>query len=250
MRLREDQLWFARAVMTGADAAEAPRRLTPGPRLTAVERLDIYRRGYDKRLVECLADDYPVLQHALGAEPFETLCREYIARFPSQGPNLNGFGRHMPAFCDGGFAADLAALEWAIVEAIHAAEGTAVDPARLATIPPDAWPRVRLEKSPSLRLLRASHPVNEYFQGFRDGHDPALPAARPSATAVYRRGLTVWRQDLSPVMADVLSALIRGETLEEAVACVPDDQPPELVLSWFREWMAAGLFVSLDHLGP
>jgi hypothetical protein len=50
-------------------------------------------------------------------------------------------------------------------------------------------------------------------------------------------------------MADVLSGLIRGETLEEAVACVPDDQPPEGVLSWFHGWMAAGLFVSIEDPG-
>jgi hypothetical protein len=256
MRLRDDQLWFAHAVMTGSGATEAAQRLTVGPRLAAVETLDIYRRGYEKRLVECLADDYPVLKHALGEEAFETLCREYIARFPSEGPSLNGFGRHMPAFVSGthraaggGFAVDLAALEWAIVEAIHAAEGKPIDPARLATIPADAWPRVRLERSPSLTVLRGVYAVNEYFQSVRDGRDPGLPAARPSATAVYRRGLTVWRQDLSPVMADVLSALVRGGTLGESVASVPDDQPPERVLSWFREWMEAGLFVSVDVSG-
>jgi hypothetical protein len=50
-------------------------------------------------------------------------------------------------------------------------------------------------------------------------------------------------------MADVLSALIRGRTLAESVARVPDDQPPERVLSRSREWMAAGLFVSVDVAG-
>jgi hypothetical protein len=50
--LRTVQLWFARAVMTpeGAPAAAddrgAERRLTPGPRLSALERLEIYRRAY------------------------------------------------------------------------------------------------------------------------------------------------------------------------------------------------------------
>ena len=101
--LREQQRAFARAVMErGAVADREVGRiedlLTAGPRLSALERLDIYRRGYGARLVECLADDYPVLQHALGDGPFEDLCRAYIAAHPTRGPSLNFFGRHMACF--------------------------------------------------------------------------------------------------------------------------------------------------------
>jgi hypothetical protein len=245
MRLLDEQLWFARAVMTGAGVAEAPHRLTPGTRLTAAQRLDIYSRGYEARLVECLADDYPVLKHALGEGRFEILCREYITRFPSEAPNLNAFGRHMPTFCQG-FEADLAALEWALVEAIHAADASPLTSEQFASVPGDAWPRARLGKSPSLRVVSAAYPVNDYFQAARDGREPELPAASPSATAVYRRGLTVWRQGLTPVMAGVLSALARGETLQESLARVPEDHSPEHVLSWFREWVEAGLFVAVE----
>lgn len=245
MTLRDEQVWFARAVMTGANAEEAGHRLTSGPRLTAKERLDVYRRGYRARLVECLADDYPVLEHALGETAFETLCHEYIARFPSKGPNLNAFGRHMPSLCQG-FFAELAALEWALVEAIHAPDGTPMVGAQLASIPADAWPRARLRRTPSLQVLRARHPVNDYYQAVREGRDATLPAESPSAAAVYRAGLTVWRQRLTPVMADVLSALVRGETLEEAVAGVPEGHSPEQVLTWFREWVEAGFFDSVD----
>jgi hypothetical protein len=245
MTLRDEQLWFSNAVMTGANVAEAPHRLTAGPRLTAAERLDIYRRGYETRLVECLEDDYPVVKQALGEEHFEALCRDYIAAFPSEAPNLNAFGRRMPSFCQG-FLADLAALEWALVEAIHAADASPLTLAQFASVPGDAWPRARLGKSPSLRILSAAYPVNDYFQAVRDGSEPEPPAARPSATAVYRRGLTVWRHGLTPVMAGVLSALTRGETLQESLASVPEDHPPEEVLSWFREWVVSGLFVAID----
>ena len=66
--------------------------------MTAAERLAIYRDGYRARLVECLADDYPAVRHLLGAEAFEAIAHAYVDKHPSRSPNLNAFGRLMPAF--------------------------------------------------------------------------------------------------------------------------------------------------------
>jgi hypothetical protein len=126
--LAMQQAWFARAVMTPESeaapkgAGDADRLLIAGPRLGAQERLEVYRRAYHARLIECLADDYPALESALGADAFDALCRAYIERHPSRGSNLNAYGQAMAAFCresgacpESAFAADLATLEWAIV---------------------------------------------------------------------------------------------------------------------------------------
>jgi hypothetical protein len=242
--LREEQLWFARAVMTGAGMELADGRLTAGPRLDARQRLDVYRRGYEARLVECLADDYPVLQMALGPEAFEALCRVYVERYPSEAPNLNGYGRHMAEVCEG-FAADLATLEWAIVEVIHQPAGAPLTMEDLAGIPMDAWATARLLPSRALRLLALAYPANDYFQAVRDGHAPPLPGPLPSATVVYRSGPTVWRMGLTPPMHRVLAALIGGQPLEAALS-LAEDESPERLTAWFREWVSSGLFVGVD----
>jgi hypothetical protein len=266
--LRGTQVWFARSIMAaesvpeGADEHDAAQRLTAGPRLTPLERLEIYRRGYHARLLECLADDYPVLQHALGEQVFEDLCRGFIARYPSEGPNLNFFGRRMAAFCreDGPlepamrrFAADLAALEWAIVEVIHAASGEPMTLEGLRDVPADAWARAKLVPNPSLRLLRFDHAVNAYFQAFKDQRDAAIPSAEPSATAIYRSGYSVWRMDLTVPMFDVLSALTAGEPLaaalgraERSLAELDAADAALRVTHWFREWVSSGLFVGVS----
>src|SRR5215510_9534150 len=104
------QRWFARVIthpsdMTTALAeAQAPQLTAasatrPSARLGVERRLGIYHSAYRSRLVECLTDDYPALQHALGHARFHALCLQYIAEFPSRAPNLNAFGEHMPAFC-------------------------------------------------------------------------------------------------------------------------------------------------------
>jgi hypothetical protein len=267
--LHGTQLWFARAVMTpeseppAAGDDDIARRLTAGPGLSAAERLEIYRRGYHARLVECLADDYPVLKHALGDPAFEDLCRAYIARHPSEGPSLNLFGRAMAPFCRfeapapfplRDFAGDLASLEWAIVEVIHAASRDPLTLEGLRDLPPEAWVGARLVPNGALRMLRFAHPVNAYFQAYREGSDPTLPGSEPSATVVYRSGPTVWRMDLTVPMYDILSALVAGEPLaaalgraESALAGMDPAEASQRVTHWFREWVSGGLFSAVER---
>jgi hypothetical protein len=238
---------------------EAARLLTRGPSLSALERLEIYRHAYHARLVECLADDYPVLKHAMGHAAFDRLCRAYIAHHPSKSPSLNYFGAIMAVFCRDeapepfglrGFAADLAALEWAVVEVIHAPSAPPLTIEALDRMPADGWAAARLEPNTAFRLLRFEYPVNEYFQAVRDRADPTVPNAALSATVVYRSGPTVWRMDLTPPMFEVLSALCTGETLgaslgraENALAGAAPVEIAQRVTHWFREWVASGLFV-------
>ena len=262
------QEWFLRAVTTpetdaaSTSEAEAARILTAGPKLTALDRLEIYRRGYHARLIECLADDYPTLKLALGAEPFEELCRTYIERFPSQSPNLNFYGRRMAELCSAGlsrsavprtFCADLATLEWAIVEVIHAPSSPPLTLEGLQHVPADRWGEARLVANTALRLLRFDFPVNAYFQAVREGEKPSIPAPEASATVAYRSGPTIWRMDLTTPMFDVLSALIAGEPLEAALgraeaslAHLEEQQIVERVMFWFREWVSSGLFVGVE----
>lgn len=230
-----------------------------GPRQTAVERLDVYRRGYRARLVECLDDDYPVLRDTLGVDRFEELCLAYVDRHRSTSPNLNFFGRHMAAFCrespgldeNGGavFLSELAALEWAVVEAVHAEASEPLDAARVRTLRPEEWSAVRFVPS-AVAVLRFRYPVNAYYQARRTGDAPDIPAAVPSATAVYRSGLTVWRMDLTPAMTRVLDALLSGRPLGEALGRIVVDEADgaavkeaeRSVMIWFREWVSSGFF--------
>jgi hypothetical protein len=267
--LREAQQWFARAITVpesqppAVSAETAAQELTPGPRLTPVERLEVYRTAYHARLIECLADDYPALQAALGERSFEALCRAYVARHPSASPSLNAFGAKMPAFCRaetglecGPFAADLASLEWAIVEVIHAPGAPPLTPARLAEIPADAWAGAHLEPTPAFRLVRTHYPVNAFFQAFREGSNPAIPEPLPSATAVYRSGPTVWRMDLTVPMAALLERLVAGDALGDALdhaaaamQGIPDEVAGQRLMSWFQAWVSGGLFTGASIEG-
>jgi hypothetical protein len=265
--LRESQIWFAHAITTPESeprperAGEAASRLTSGPRMTALERLEVYRRAYHARLVECLADDYPAVRHALGSEAFDALCRSYIAVHPSGGPSLNDFGRSMAAFCHSddapspfptrAFAADLASLEWAVVEVIHSVTAKPVTLDGLRDVPLERWAEARLVPTPALRLLRFEYPTNAYFQAFLDRGDPSVPAPATSWVVVYRDGPKVWRMDLTRPMFAVLESLVAGRSLgaslEQAGSFGEDDEGAagQRVTGWFREWVASGLFARI-----
>lgn len=275
--LRDVQVWTVGAISgVGADADDQAitRYVTAGPRLSAAERFDIYRSGYHARLIECLLDDYPVLAAMLdrdGDGQFAALCRAYVDRHPSASPNLNGFGRHMASFCRevaleafpgfaavGPFASDLAALEWALVEVLHAETAPPLDIAALQALPPESWASARFIASDALRLLRFAYPVNAVFIANRiDEIVPEVPAPSPNAVAVYRKDMQLWRMDLTPAMMAVVEPLLQGKSLGEALAAIeaevtdPDvlAQTSANLMVWFREWVDAGFFTRIE-LGP
>lgn len=270
LTLRTQQEWFAAIVSTPeseappVDEASAARLVTPSKTLSSLERIDIYRRGYHARLIECLADDYPVLQHALAEEAFETLCRAYIAQYPSAAPSLNYFGRHMAELCrsqplsNSGFCADLATLEWAVVLGIHAPTAPALGFEDLTSVPPERWAGARFTLNPSLSILRLRYPVNAYLQSFRNGESPALPVLANvpetggAAVAVYRTGKSVWRLELDGAMVTLVEALAAGETLEASLERVQaqlgdrtEQEAAALVSTCFRHSVSSGLFSAL-----
>lgn len=259
--LPDVQAWMMDAISGQAPRPEdVARVLTDGPRSSAAERLEIHRFGYVARLVECLADDYPVLARTLGEDGFQALAARYIEQYPSRSPSLNAFGRHMARFCTGAkdllgeprqFYAELAELEWALVEAIHAPPGNALDPDKLQSIPEDAWGRARLVPSPTVRVLHFSFPVNAFFQESRlTGARVPVPDAAPTATAVYRHEQVLWRMDLTPAMARVLVALLGGEVIADALGLLAVNESSQEAIAeaernvqvWFRQWASSGFF--------
>jgi hypothetical protein len=271
--LRGLQEWFAqvitdpRSVEHGVAAAarrpvargvQLERLVTRGPQLSAADRLRIYHYAYHARLSECLGDDFPALRSAIGADAFTRLCRGYIQAHPSTRPNLNGYSAGFAAYLRDeaprlprrGFAADLARLEWALVDVLHARAAPTFDVAALQAIGLERWAGMRLRPSATVILLEFAHPVNAWFQAWREDRAGAVPRRGWSATAVYRQGYRVWRMDLTPPMHAILARLFAGRTLGQALGAAAKEHgdPQRLVADlqiWFREWVAGGFFAAI-----
>lgn len=287
--LRALQSWL-QAVIThpegvrdGALSPEAQRviRLSRGEvesvirrsrNLTSEERLGIYANAYYARLLECLAEVYPVLARALGEEVFNSFAFEYLQRYPSRSYTLTRLGESFPRFLaetrpdlDGegrppaepswpDFLIDLARLEWEIGQVFDGpgVEGRPLLAAdELQAIPPERFGEARLEPVVCLRLLSFRFPVNAYYTGSRragDEEEVPIPGPGEEHLALTRRDFVVRRYPLTRSQLALLSALTAGRPVAAAVAAaaevseLDDDALAAQLQGWFRFWTAQGLF--------
>lgn len=187
-----------------------------GPRPPVIDRtghgLATYVDGYRLRLRECLIDDFPELRMALGAEAFDRLADRVIDSAPSTDRTLNRWSRRLPAWLMAHpraappWARDLAAVEWARVETIHAPLSAPFDRAALAALPPEAWAALRLEAAPTLRLV----PVRWRLLDDAVKRDPAIIQLWRTAAGLHTRALSL-------AAGRLLQGLATGATLEHAV---------------------------------
>ena len=252
------------------DAASAEQVVTRSKALTAVERRAIYGNAYYARLLECLREEFPATAHALGEETFDAFAAAYLQRYPSHSYTLCVLGANFPRYLSETrppreegepevswpeFLADLAAFEWAFSEVFDGpgVEGKeCLDEAKARAVPAERWPEARLVPVPCLRLLALRFPVQEYYAEVRAEKEPPLPPPAETLLAMTRRSYVVHYYSLSSPEYRLLSALVAGKTVGEAiedVACSEaagfDDLAANLH-DWFRRWAALGFFLAVE----
>lgn len=284
------QCWFqavvthSEGVKAGANSEEAQRliQLSPGQlekvitrsrALTAAERLAIYANAYHTRLLECLAEVFPMLKRTLGEEAFDGLAFGYLQDYPSRSYTLNELSRHFPRYLqetrpegdgadsepsDAGssvepptlpndwpdFLIDLAQLEWVIYEVFDGpgVEGQALLGAdQLLHIPAERWLEARLELVPCLQLLAMRFPVNDYYTSLRrakEGETVSIPPSGQSYVALNRRQFVVRRYNLSRTEFGLLQAIEDGQPIGQAIeaAALATDYDQDQLAAHLQLW--------------
>ena len=57
--------------------------ISPNPRLSSLERLEIYNRQYWFRLISAVSEDFPTLNAVIGTKRFDALILAYLQGNPS-----------------------------------------------------------------------------------------------------------------------------------------------------------------------
>jgi hypothetical protein len=187
-------------------------------RAGAVVRLEVYANGWFHRVAACLRGDYPALAAALGEAAFHDLATAYLLACPPRHFSLRHAGDRVAAFLasDAGgarflrarwpFAAELAALEGALVDVFDAADDAPLTRQALAHTPLDAWAALPLRLRACVALLRFAWPVDRLRRAADRGEPLPLDgfAPEPTRLCVYREGDAVRYRRLEPEDADLL----------------------------------------------
>ncbi|MCA9052677.1 MAG: putative DNA-binding domain-containing protein [Planctomycetaceae bacterium] len=237
---------------------------------TSIERLAVYGHAYFVRLLECLQAEFRVLAQASGEDAFNGFCVGYLQSHPSTSYTLGQLGAGLPLYLAAtrpprdperngpdwaDFLVDLARLERTYSEVFDGPGEEGVPPLDadlFRQTPPDQWEHLQILLSPSLRLLRLSFPVHEYFAAVRAGESPELPAPRTVDLAIHRRQYVVQRREVTSAQATLLSALQSGRPLGDALDHTiaahnlgsASSLPP--IENWFRDWTASGLICGVQ----
>ncbi len=247
--------------------------ILPSKNCSSIERLSVYGNAYFARLIECLAGEFPTLEHALGEELFGDFALTYLQDYPSTSYTLGNLANHFvnflvksrpprdaeeePQWPD--FLIDLSRIE-SIYSVIFDGPGeenfeliSAVD---LQQIPTEKWGGIRFNFADSYRLELFDFPVHEYVTAVRKEESPEVPSPQKTWLAISRRDFIVRRQSLSQLQFNLLKALVEGATLSESIEqslqAVAHGETAEFdeiatnLQSWFANWTAAGWFHSLQ----
>lgn len=195
------QNWLQKAVTTPWEvgAGEIEGALKNNGPLTPAERMGIYIRAYQGRLVECMENEFPVLSLALGRELFVRFASDFLIGSPSRSYTLHLLGRDFPKYMAASgpdepwarFIIELAFFERAFSEVFHA------DGHESSTDLPALETELIIGEACS-RLIHCEFPIDRYFTDARNHLSapetvaaPELPDPEPNSIVIFRRDYIV-----------------------------------------------------------
>ena len=241
--------------------AELEQVILPSKKLSSAERIGIYSSMYFLRLVEILEKDFEVVRHAVGEKRFTDLCADYLGKHPSTYYSLNRLGAKFAEFLrkevktlpHREFLVETANLEWTIQQLFDERDAKLLTVDDLLSVKQDRWPSTKLKTIPALRMMSFNYPTNRYLQAVFNKKGPKkIPPARKTWLVAYRSQFRVWRSDISLEQYTLLSGIVAGRPLGEALEACADLEgvdPQKLAESigpWFKEWASDGIFCAIS----
>ena len=236
------------------------RWITAGSRERASERLGIYAHMYFSRLRDSLREDFSACARVVGDTAFERIAVRYLITHPSDNPSLRHHGRHFPQFLRthgatladecGGLRpdlAELAALEWARIEAFDAPETAPLDSSTLASLEPEAWAELELGLVPAHRIVASEHALDALWLAAEQEGAVVPPRPGKQRLLVWRRGFSVYHRVVMGDEARALGLLKRPVTFGRLCAAFghgrPTSEAARRALAVLKQWLADELLV-------
>jgi hypothetical protein len=229
-------LLYAPGERTHVDAAGA-RAIGCNP-----EEVGVYRGMIALRFAREVAREFPATRALLGGARFDAAARAFAERTPSHSYTLDGYARRFPEHLHrGGDAALRAGAELARLEReISRMRVAKLRRARAGMNARNELPQ--LWAAPGARLRRFGFDVESALAAHERNETPAALAHGEIRLALFRRAGRVARLRVARAEAPMLAALLRGDSLERAVARgVAAGLAPAAIRDALARWVAARL---------
>lgn len=219
--LADIQKEFARALRDPESPTPRPVRKTPSAKHS--RRFDVYRNNMVVSLIEALASTFPAVQRLVGDEYFKAAARAYIERHPPRSPVLLLYGEFFGEFLDRlpsasgvPYLGDMARLEWARINALHAPDAEPAVIEVFAGLPETELESVTFGLHPSLSVIASRWPVVSLWSASLDSGSAEVDMKTAEHAVVIRPVLNVGVHGRDPGDGAFLEALSRGLDLGSA----------------------------------
>lgn len=247
--------------------------VTPSATLSGAERLAIYWRSYNARLVQCFQSMFPVLFEFLGEHLFNRFAIDYLDKHPPRSYTLgdlaDGFPQHLAETRPDAtaptdqreqwpdFIIDLASIELAFQKVYDGpgVEGRTLPNAQdLRAMSVESVLASRPVPVPCLRLFEFRYPVHDYLLAARreknaGKKDAEMPAPAASFLAMTRRSYRVKMYELTASQYELLKRFDGEITVAQALdRCRSGADYAEIAtggVEWIEDWVGKGFFARM-----
>ncbi len=240
------------AALTASDPAAHPKGLGG----QAAARFRIYRNNVYHGLGQQLAEAYPVVRRLVGEAFFLATAREYLAVHPPRTRSLALFGEEFPGFLAGfppaaslPYLPDVARLERAWLEAMHAADAEPLAPVELGRLGPGPA-AVSFAAHPAARIVTSDYPIVDLWRANQLEAEPGprTIAAVAQSALITRPWAQVEVRELSPSQAAFARRLLAGDEVSTASESANRSADSFDVTTACRDLLTAGAFEHLRSL--
>jgi len=196
----------------------------------------VYRNNVFASLMAALADTYPVIERLVGEDFFKACAHQYIRAHPTAEPVLALYGdkfadflRHFEPAAALNYLPDIAELEYAWLQAYHAADVAPLDMSALQSLSPEQFAKIQLQLHPSTQLVASKFPIEAIWSANRPEtlSDATIDLETgPDYVLISRPARKVEVQTISAGLYHLMSGLADERdltaSLEGALAHEPD----------------------------
>ncbi|HEX3851734.1 MAG TPA: putative DNA-binding domain-containing protein [Polyangiaceae bacterium] len=253
MKLAELERFFSEAATSGSGPRAGLEQVFLGDaRLSASDRLAIYNRSYYYRLLDALSSVFEQTARVLGRAEIERLALAYLTLHPSEQPAVERVGRLFPSYLRerdelADWVADLAALEWARLSALVAANPRTV--LSVSDIDPALFPSSRAHLVPALHWLELDSRALHAFTGAQLRTTPSSAPGERCGVVVWRKQHAVLHEQLPVLELQALQLAAEGRSISRICSCFESGdvtRDTERAFQMLSGWLARHWLESIE----